>query len=141
MSYPGFKFSYELRVRYSEIDGQKIVFNAHYLTYIDVAMTEYFRNLLGCDWVQGLHKVPFNPVLVKSTIHYKSSAKLDDLLQIHARTTHIGNSSFTMTYKITRNQEELIDAEIVYVNYDEKNGSSAPLPDTIKEKIAIFEGY
>mgnify|MGYP001822445374 FL=1 len=38
-----FSFSHRFRVRYSEIDGQGIVFNAHYLTYFDTAITEYFR--------------------------------------------------------------------------------------------------
>ena len=37
-----------IRVRYSEIDGQGVVFNAHYLTYFDTAITEYFR-ALGYD--------------------------------------------------------------------------------------------
>ena len=36
------------RVRYSEIDGQGVVFNAHYLTYFDTTITEYFR-ALGYD--------------------------------------------------------------------------------------------
>jgi len=40
-----FNFLHTLRVRYAEIDGQSIVFNAHYLTYISVAILEYFRNL------------------------------------------------------------------------------------------------
>ena len=30
------------RVRYSEIDGQRVVFNAHYLTYFDTTI-DYFR--------------------------------------------------------------------------------------------------
>ena len=45
MSRSEFKFSFPFRVRYSEVDGQKIVFNAHYLTYFDTAITEYFRAL------------------------------------------------------------------------------------------------
>lgn len=37
-------FQYRLRVRYSEVDSQGIVFNANYLNYLDVAITEYFRS-------------------------------------------------------------------------------------------------
>ena len=32
-----------LRVRWAETDMQGIVFNGHYLTYFDVAITEYWR--------------------------------------------------------------------------------------------------
>jgi acyl-CoA thioester hydrolase len=38
-----FRFFHPLRVRWAEVDPQSIVFNGHYLTYADVAITEYFR--------------------------------------------------------------------------------------------------
>jgi YbgC/YbaW family acyl-CoA thioester hydrolase len=34
-----------LRVRWAEVDMQKIVFNGHYLTYIDTAVAEYWREI------------------------------------------------------------------------------------------------
>lgn len=40
-----FTFFHTLRVRWAEVDPQSIVFNGHYLTYADVAITEYFRAL------------------------------------------------------------------------------------------------
>ena len=48
MSREQFWFFHPFRVRYSEIDGQGVVFNAHYLTYFDTTITEYFR-ALGYD--------------------------------------------------------------------------------------------
>ena len=38
-----FRFVHSLRVRWAEVDKQNIVFNGHYLTYFDVAITEYWR--------------------------------------------------------------------------------------------------
>ena len=38
-----FIFFHSLRVRWSEVDMQGIVFNGHYLTYFDVAFSEYWR--------------------------------------------------------------------------------------------------
>ena len=40
-----FSFFHSLRVRWSEVDPQGIVFNGSYLTYADVATTEYYRHL------------------------------------------------------------------------------------------------
>ena len=40
-----FCFTHTFRVRYAEVDAQGIVFNAHYLTYFDCAITEYYRKL------------------------------------------------------------------------------------------------
>ena len=36
-----------LRVRFGECDPQGIVFNAHYVAYFDVALTELWREALG----------------------------------------------------------------------------------------------
>src|SRR5258708_7538828 len=41
-----------LRVRWAEVDMQKIVFNGHYLTYIDTAVAEYWREI-GLPYPQG----------------------------------------------------------------------------------------
>ena len=43
MSREKFPCTHTLRVRWSEVDMQKIVFNGHYLDYIDVAVAEYWR--------------------------------------------------------------------------------------------------
>jgi len=43
MAYKDFAFFHRLRVRWAEVDMQSVVFNGHYLTYFDVALTEYWR--------------------------------------------------------------------------------------------------
>ena len=40
-----FRFFHRLRVRWAEVDMQKIVFNAHYLMYFDTAVSDYWRAL------------------------------------------------------------------------------------------------
>ena len=40
-----FRCLHRMRVRWAEVDMQKIVFNAHYLTYFDTAMGDYWRAL------------------------------------------------------------------------------------------------
>ncbi len=40
-------FTHLLRVRYSECDAQKVVFNAKFVEYIDVAVTEFMRYVWG----------------------------------------------------------------------------------------------
>ena len=59
------------RVRYSEIDGQGVVFNAHYLTYFDTTITEYFR-ALGYDQYADAKKTGEDFHVVKSVIEYKA---------------------------------------------------------------------
>ena len=40
-----FRCRHRLTVRWAEVDAQKIVFNAHYLMYADVAITDYWRQM------------------------------------------------------------------------------------------------
>ena len=57
MTRPGFAFSTRFKVRYAEIDGQRVVFNSRYLEYADVAETEYWEwtgigEVLGKAWLE-----------------------------------------------------------------------------------------
>ena len=45
MNRKDFRFFHRLRVRWAEVDMQKIVFNAHYLMYFDTAVADYWRAL------------------------------------------------------------------------------------------------
>ncbi|MGJ7913022.1 acyl-CoA thioesterase [Neobacillus sp. LXY-1] len=133
-----FRFSHCLKVRYSEIDGQKIVFNAHYLTYIDVAVTEYFQEGLGLD----LNSSDFDFVLAKSTLEYKNSAHLNDWLNIWCKMSTVGTSSMVMNCMITREGEDtpILIAEIIYVSYDPETKTTRPVPKYVRNRIEEFEG-
>ena len=136
-----YRFSHQLRVRYSEIDGQKMVFNSHYLTYIDVAVVEYFREILGENWLALAEQHLFDIALVKITLNFVKPARLDDLLRVHCRIENLGNSSFTLSAIITRGGDEtVLSAEAVYVNYNAAQGKAQPIPSDIREKLAEFEG-
>jgi acyl-CoA thioester hydrolase len=137
----GYRFSYRLRVRYSEIDGQKIVFNAHYLTYLDVAFTEYFRDGLGIDMIETAEQGLFDVVLAKTTLEFKKPARLDDWLNVWCRTSKIGTSSLIIEYAITRegDAELLLTAQTVYVSYQAESHTSQPVPDFIRNRINAYE--
>lgn len=137
-----FRFSHRLKVRYSEIDGQKIVFNAHYLTYLDIAVSEYFSEGLELDLLKLSEEGVFDFVLAKSTLEYKNPARLGDWLTIWSGVERLGNSSFTMRFKITREEEPslILLGEIIYVSFNEQKGGPQPIPDMIREKVLQFEG-
>lgn len=73
-----FSFFHPFRIRYSEIDGQGVVFNAHYLTFYDTTITEYFR-ALGYDQYADAQKTGMDFHVVKSVVEYKSPIRFDAL--------------------------------------------------------------
>lgn len=137
----GFRFSFPIRVRYSEIDVQGIVYNSRYLEYVDAALTEYFR-AMGVPYQEMVKQHGCDPSLVKATLEFKRVARFDELLRVYARVASIGRTSFQMEFQILREaSEELItSAQIVYVNFDKQTQSSRPIPESIRRGIEIFEG-
>ena len=74
-----------LRVRWAEVDMQKIVFNGHYLTYIDTAVADYWR-AIGLPYPQGyVERYGADLFLRKATVEYLGSARYDEVLTICSR--------------------------------------------------------
>jgi len=129
---------HRLRVRWAEVDMQKVVFNAHYLTYIDTAVADYWREI-GLDYPDGyLQKYGNDVFLRKATVEYLGSARYDDELAVYCRVAKLGRSSFTWAVEIHRDQP-LVTAELVYVNADPKTMKAAPLPEELRERIRAYE--
>ena len=133
-----FQFSHRLRVRWSEVDRQDIVFNGHYLTYFDLAMTEYLR-AMGFPYPSGLLEAGSDLFVVKATVEYKASARYDEEIDIHCRVARIGRSSMQFLFEIYRDDDLLITGENIYVNADPNTKQSAPVPDVLREAIQRFE--
>src|SRR5436190_24140975 len=123
-----FTFSHKLRVRFAETDAQKIVFNGNYLTYYDVAWTEYFR-ALGLDY-KTLIASGVDTLLVKSTLEFKSPAEFDQMLEVFVRVSAVGNTSLTFDFEIYPEADDrLINrGQSVYVCVDPANYSKIKVP-------------
>jgi len=127
-----------LRVRWAEVDMQKIVFNGHYLTYIDTAIAEYWREI-GPPYPHGyVDRYGSDIYLRKATVEYLGSAGYDDVLTVCCRVARLGRSSMTFHFEIYRDGELLITAELVYVNADSEK-KAAPLPEDVRERVKRYE--
>jgi acyl-CoA thioester hydrolase len=130
--------AHRLRVRWAEVDMQKIVFNGHYLTYIDTAIAEYWREI-GLPYPHGyVDRYGTDIYLRKATVEYLGSARYDELLTIGCRVAKLGRTSMTYHFEIYRENELLISAEMVYVNAD-ASMQAAPLPDDLRERVKRYE--
>lgn len=131
-----FVFCHRLRVRWAEADMQGVVFNGHYMTYCDVAITEYWRALFGGD-PAGLRAVFDRFFVVRASLDYHAPARFDDEIEVCARTSGIGNSSLRVLFEIHRGTEHLVSGENVYV-YAEQ-GASLRIPEPMRAAIRNFE--
>lgn len=130
-------FRYYLRVRYSECDAQKVVFNARYGEYVDLAGTAFLR-AIGLDelFAQGA----FDYQVVRQVTEWKAPARFDDVLELAVYATHLGNTSFTLMTEFRRAGEEAIIAtsETVNVAVDARTLTKTPLSAGVR--AALQEG-
>ena len=141
MPRPDFVCAHRLRVRWAEVDMQKIVFNGHYLTYLDTAIAEYWREI-GVPYPHGYVDRYANDVyLRKATLEYLGSARYDDELAVCCRVARLGRSSMTFVFEIYRREEPapLITAELIYVNADPATMQAAPLPEELRSRVRAYE--
>ena len=138
MNRQDFRFFHRLRVRWAEVDMQKIVFNAHYLMYFDTAVADYWR-ALALPYEEGMLQLGGDTYVKKATVEFNASARMDDRLDVCLRCGRIGTSSMIFTGAIYRGDELLITCELVYVFADPASQTSRPVPAALRDMINGYE--
>lgn len=133
-----FRFFDRLRVRWAEIDAQKIVFNAHYLMYFDTAVAGYWR-ALALPYAQTMESLSGDLFVRKATVEYHGSARYDDQLEIGMRCARIGTSSIVFQGAVFHGEDLLVGGELVYVFADPHSQTSRPVPPPLRELLQGFE--
>lgn len=133
-----FSFFHTLRVRWAEVDMQAIVFNGHYLTYFDVAFTEYWR-ATGLPDVLAQAAAGQELFARKAGIDYLAPARFDDVLDIGVRCASLGRSSLRFALGIFRGDELLITGELLYVHADTRLRKGVPLPESWRSVLIGME--
>lgn len=136
-----FAFGHAFRVRWSETDAQGVVFNARYLDYADVAISEYWRAM---GWKAGGDMPLLECHVRKATVLFDAPIKPDEMIEVMARTLHIGNSSMTQLVEIHGVNDAGADdlrasIELVAVHVDLATHTPMPLPDWARQCLTDFD--
>jgi acyl-CoA thioester hydrolase len=125
------------RVGFSDTDAQGIVYYGRYNPYFDLARVEYLRAL-------GLlhHHGPGDFVMRANVVEYFAPAVFDDLIEIFARVSRIGNTSLTFEFAAYREPDDVLmvtaHQTMVYVDLAER--TKRVVPDDYRKKVLSFEG-
>jgi acyl-CoA thioester hydrolase len=124
-------FTHHLRVRYAEVDGQGVVFNAHWLTYFDDACTRFMDHLgFGAIWISE-----FDVMLVKAVVEWQGSAGFDDVVDITVTPTRLGTKSFDLTYEASVRKLPACRATITYVSVKPGENASVEIPPAVRAAL------
>ena len=140
MSPKDFRFLDPLRVRWAEVDMQRIVFNGHYLMYLDTAVGGYWRSL-AMPYHETMEMLEGDLYVRKATLEYLASARYDERLQVGIRCERIGNSSMRFTGCVFRGAQPLVTSELVYVFADPTTQTSRPVPPLLRSVLEAFEAH
>jgi YbgC/YbaW family acyl-CoA thioester hydrolase len=137
MNRSDFRFADPLRVRWAEVDMQKVVFNGHYLMYVDTAMGNFWR-ALALPYEQTLAGLGGDLFVRKATLEYVAPARYDDAQNIGIRFESAGTSSLRFVAAVFRGDELLVRGEVVYVWTDAATRRPQPAPAAL---VDVFRAH
>ena len=135
----GEPFRHRLRVRYSECDPQGVVFNANYLTYFDVAITELWREAFG-GWEQAMSDTGLDIVLAEATVRYLGPLRFDEEFDLVARIARLGNTSITTAIEAIRDGAATAQGDLRHVFVDATSRKPTPMPDSVRSTLERYSG-
>jgi acyl-CoA thioester hydrolase len=129
-------FTHELRVRYGECDPQGIVFNANYLAYFDVAVTELWREAIG-PW-QTMVERGYDVVVAEANMRFRAPARFDDVIALDTRVAELGTTSLRLELDIRRDGQLLVEGWLRQVFVDATTFAKAEIPDWARTALGRF---
>jgi acyl-CoA thioester hydrolase len=133
------EYSLPIVPRFAEIDQQNVVFNAHYLTWFDEALTGYFDHLDAS--YPELMSAGLDMQLVHSEIDYAAPVRWRDAIRVAVVCEAVGTTSFTIGFSVLRRRDE--SAEIlavagrnIYVVVSTDDWAKRPVPEKLRKVLS-----
>lgn len=123
--------SHMVRVRYADCDMQGVVYNSHYLTFVDDGFDCWLREL-GRDFEEVLG---WEIMVKKAEIVWDAAARMADEIDIEMSASRWGNTSFDMSYTGTVEGRAIFTSTITYVTVDHKAYRPLPIPAALRAHI------
>jgi acyl-CoA thioester hydrolase len=134
---PQFRFSTELKVRFSETDAQGVAHHAAYLDWLEVARVEYLARIEG--GYQGLRDRGIEATTLEAHVRYRAPVRFDDELVIHARCGDVRGARFRFDYVIERDGEPVADGWTTHACVDARTLRPTRMPRWLVEELEKAE--
>lgn len=126
-------FRYLLRVRYGECDLQKVVYNARYADYVDLAAIEFLRVV----WGDAVFGGGYDYQVVRLLLEWRSPLRYDEIAQVTVTPGRIGTTSFVLAMQLARHgaARPAVTAEATYVFVIQDVLTKCPIPDPLRRRL------
>ena len=130
-------FTMQIRVRYGECDPQDVVFNANYLAYFDVILTEAWREAIG-PYNHMIQDHGTDMVAAEASIRFLGPARFDDLIDVEWRVTRLGTTGMTTRIDLSTSGEPVVEGQMRHVFIDPETKQKTPMPDEIRTALERY---
>jgi acyl-CoA thioester hydrolase len=128
-------FRHRQRVRYHECDPQDVVFNAWYLAYFDVGLTELWREVGGYE---AMISDGTDMVVAKANVRYRFPLRFDDEFDVAITVARLGDTSMTTRLELVREGEVVTEGELRHVFVTAREGEKVSIPEAVRDGLAAY---
>jgi len=126
---------HEIPIRYGEVDIQRVVFNAHYLAFLDDAVDHWLRELHG-----DYESIGFDFMVKRADLVWHGSAGLGDTLEIESAVSRWGTTSFDVTHQLHVGDRDVMTAVTTYVSVTPGTSTPVAPPDEVRRFLGDATG-
>jgi acyl-CoA thioester hydrolase len=130
----GAPFVHTLRVRYGECDAQGVVFNAHYLVYFDVGITELWRAAFGS--YQAMTDRGVDIVVAEAQLRFRAPARFDQVVALEVSIGRLGQTSILSNHLIRHDEQTLVEGSLRHVLVELPALTKREIPDWVRAGLA-----
>ncbi|MBV9195642.1 MAG: acyl-CoA thioesterase [Solirubrobacterales bacterium] len=130
----GRPFEHQIRVRYGECDAQGVVFNAHYLAFFDMNITELWRAAFGS--YQAMLDRGVDIVVAHAELQFRAPARFDEELTLAVSVSRLGTTSVLTEHRIRRGEHPVVDGSLRHVFVDPRTLAKTAIPEWVRRGLA-----
>jgi acyl-CoA thioester hydrolase len=113
-----------------------VVFNANYVTYFDIALTELWREAIGP--YTAMTDAGTDMVVAEVWARYLGAARFDDVLAIEVVPTRLGNTAMTTRTEVRLDGRLVVEGRIRHVFVDATTREKRPIPDDVRRALEPY---
>ena len=127
-------FRHTLRVRWGECDEQGVVYFVNYAEYVDLALTELWRERVRPYPEMVASGTDLMVVAMDTT--FRRPARFDDEVDVVLEVARLGETSLTSAWRVERAGEVLCSGTITHVCIDPAEQVKKRIPDDLRAALS-----
>jgi acyl-CoA thioester hydrolase len=126
-------FTHRIRVRYGECDPQGVVFNANWLAYYDIVITELWRELIG-DY-SGMVEQGADMMVAEAGIRFRGPARFDDVIEFQLSVTRLGETALSTRVVARVDGNAAVEGTMRHVFVEPGTNTKRQIPEHIRAAL------